>query len=86
LWLQPRLPIHKSESRNKAGLIGCSEASEHSRTGVNSRAFLLVILSMVREPHHDKKFIYKIKIQKSQIKNLFWVSNVPFNAVVFWGG
>jgi hypothetical protein len=34
LWLQSRLPIHKRESRKKAGLLGCSEASESSRTGV----------------------------------------------------
>jgi hypothetical protein len=32
LWLQSRLPIHKRESRKKAGLLGCSEASEPSRT------------------------------------------------------
>jgi len=24
LWLQSRLPIHKRESRNSVGLIGCS--------------------------------------------------------------
>jgi hypothetical protein len=33
LWLQSLLPIHKRESRKKVGLLGCSEASEHSRTG-----------------------------------------------------
>jgi hypothetical protein len=42
LWLQARLPINKRESRKKAGLLGCSEASEPSRTGVSfNKAFFV---------------------------------------------
>jgi hypothetical protein len=44
---------------------------------------LKVVLSMVREPHHDKKMISKIKIHKSKIFKGF--PNVPFNVVVFGG-
>jgi hypothetical protein len=41
---------------------------------------------MVREPHHDKKLISKIKNQKSlNQKSYKGFPNVPFNEVVFEG-
>ena len=48
--------------------------------GLNLKA----VLSMVREPHHDKKNLFqKSKITKSKI--FLGFPNVPFNAVVFGG-
>jgi hypothetical protein len=64
LWLQPRLPIHKRESRNKAGLIGCSEASEPSRTGVNYKAFCGLFSLWFENLTMTKNLC-----QKSKIKN-----------------
>jgi hypothetical protein len=41
------------------------EGITQGELGVVYEINLKVILSMVREPHHDKMFISKIKIQKS---------------------
>jgi hypothetical protein len=46
---------------------------------------LKVILSMVREPHHDKNVFIKSKFKNHNSKIFLGFPNVPFNAVVFGG-